>query len=562
MELERTPTSTVQQHPRADQTDRAARPLPGSRLLPLAVAAVTLQASYAGFFLWRYPLLPYYERPLLDLGKIGGYGLDALLATGQAFGLLFAAHALAWWGARRLATSAVGPILALSALFQLTLAFVYPVVAADVFNYLLQGRLLALHGLNPLTATPASAAADPWLRYSAFPQLQLAYGPVWVWLAALIAALTPANLLAALLGVKALAIAANLANSLLIYRIAARLRPAAALPALVFYAWSPLVLFETVANAHNDGVMATPLLLAIWLVVRGGRRALLAPAALTVAALVKYAPVILLPPVVLAAWQAARAGEPGSRGAGGMRPHPNLSQRKRGEAPWPARVPVSGGAPRPAPAPAERERAGGEGGAPAPPLPRSPAPLLLLGLALSGLLAALAYAPFWAGPATLAGVGRQAAETTTSLVAVLAASQAAGWSKETWVTVGRLAAGAILLLVMLWRRPATAAAAPAAAFDLLLAQLLVATFWFQPWYLVPLLGLAAASADRWRQTVGFVFGVSATASYLVYFYLWVTPWWGTLSQPQVQALAAAVVYLPPLLLLAGRLAQRGVRRAG
>lgn len=243
-----------------------------------------------------------------------------------------------------------------------------------------------------------------------------------------------------------------------------------------------------------------------------------------------------------------------------MRPHPHpLPQRGKGEAPWPARVPVSGGAPRPAPALARRERAGGEGGAPAPLLPHSPALLLLLGLALSGLLAALAYAPFWAGPATLAGVGRQAAETTTSLVAVLVASQAAGWSKETWVTAGRLAAGAILLLVMIWRRPATAAAAPAAAFDLLLAQLLVATFWFQPWYLVPLLGLAAASADRWRQTVGLVFSMSATASYLVYFYLWVTPWWGTLSLLQVQLLAAAVVYLPPLLLLAGRLVRQDAR---
>ena len=451
----------------------------------LVAAAVVLETVYAGFLLRRFPLLDYYATPLLDLGKIGGYDLAAGLATGLALTALVAAHALAWRGARRLGAAAVAPIMAASLLFQATLALVYPIVAADVFNYAVQGRLLAVHGLNPLTARPADAGNDPWLPFSAYRTIQLAYGPVWAWLSALVVAVARDDLLVALLGFKALAIIANLVNCWLIYRTAALLHPAGAVPALLFYAWNPLVLFETVANAHNDGVMATPLLLALWLVVRGGGRALLAPAALTAAVLIKYTPAILLPLVALGSWQ----------------------RRRR-------------------------------------PLP------VLLGLALAGLVLAAGFLPFWQGPVTLAGLQRQAEETTTSAAALLVVHRVGGLTRETWLPVLRPLTTALLLAVMWWRRPSGPTGLPAAVFDTLLAQLLIATFWFQPWYLVPLLAVAAAGADRRRAVLALVFAASAWASYLVYFYLWTTPWWGTLTTVSVQTLAAAVVYLPPALLLA------------
>jgi hypothetical protein len=142
---------------------------------------------------------------------------------------------------------------------------------------------------------------------------------------------------------------------------------------------------------------------------------------------------------------------------------------------------------------------------------------------------------------------------------VLVTNDVFEWPKERWLGIARPASGLILLAVMLWRRPMSPAGLPAAAFDLTLAQLLIATAWFQPWYLVPLLGLAAASADRRRQALGLIFAASATASYLVYFYLWTTPWWGRLSLAHVQILAAAVVYLPPIAYCVVRIAYRRTR---
>jgi alpha-1,6-mannosyltransferase len=457
----------------------------------LVLAGLSLQAVYAGFWLARYPLLRHYATPLLDLGKLSGYDLTTGAAVASVLAVSFVAHALGVWAARSLTTRALWPLIATSCVFQITLAGIYPVVAADVFNYILQGRLLAVHRLNPLITMPKEASADPWLDYSAYPDIALAYGPVWAWLSAGIAGLTVDNLLGALLGFKALAIAANLLNTWLIVMIVRRIDIAWTAAAVVAYAWSPLVLFETVANAHNDGLIAAPVLAAVWLVMRGGRLAVLAPTMLMSAVLMKYAPIVLLPSLLIGLWRTWQASL-------------QLWQRLLASA---------------------------------------------ASVALAGLAAVLAYLPHWVGLETFAGVRRQANELTTSLAAVVASSGIIAAPPEQWLSGARLAIGCALLAFTVWRRPRTAQATGQAFYDVMLAQLLVGTFWFQPWYITPLVALAAATASRWRLVLALVFAASASASYLVYFYLWTTSWWGTLSRGQVQALAAAVTFLPLLLTL-------------
>jgi hypothetical protein len=474
-----------------DRTVAAPRAWPARQEIVLAAAAVVMQVVYVRFFLSRYPLLPHYNVPLLDLGKLGGYEPATGAAVTAAFAVLIAAHAVGWWAARGIGRQVVPWLLGASLVFQVTLVYVYPIVAADMFNYLIQGRLATLHGLNPLLARPVDAAGDPWLSYSAYRDIRLAYGPAWVTVAVQIARLAGDDLLAGLLAIKAIAVAANLLNSVLIAGIAGRLHSALVAPAVLAYAWCPLVLFETVANGHNDGVVATFVLAALWLVVRGGWPAVLAPASVMLAVLAKYTPLVLLPVVTIGVWRAIR---------------PSRS-------------------------------------------PRAALAVLGLGLALAGLLVVLLFGPYWAGADTLDGVRRQASEATTSAVAILVKSRLMPAPDDQWLAGVRLLTGVGLAALIVLRRPRRPADTPGAVFDVALAQLLVATFWFQPWYVVPLVAFAAATVSIWRTRLALVFAASATASYIVYFYLWTTPWWGTLGDVQIQALAVVVTYGPPLVLL-------------
>jgi hypothetical protein len=74
--------------------------------------------------------------------------------------------------------------------------------------------------------------------------------------------------------------------------------------ALLFYTWNPLMLVEFAASGHNDVVMLTFVLLAVWLHLKGWWR--LAALALGVAALVKLPAIIFMPGYLwLLLWEGA-----------------------------------------------------------------------------------------------------------------------------------------------------------------------------------------------------------------------------------------------------------------
>ncbi len=284
----------------------AAPALPRSRRWPLpAVAALGLGslALYLVALVVSYPLPRYANRPLLDLGKIGGYG--------RADGVRFAATLALLWAAY-LAAGALAPLVARylrpvaytgAALFSLALLGLYPITAADAFNYILYG--LAQHrSANPLTTPPSAAIGPPLIGYSAWPDHPSPYGPLWQWLAFGVTGVTREWLLGGVLAFKLVFAACHLLNCALIERLAARLgasRPAAA---VLLYGWNPLILYEAIGNAHNDIVMLTAILLALDAFARrGAARALALPFA-AVGVLVKFVAALWLPPLALALWAA------------------------------------------------------------------------------------------------------------------------------------------------------------------------------------------------------------------------------------------------------------------
>jgi hypothetical protein len=114
------------------------------------------------------------------------------------------------------------------------------------------------------------------------------------------------------------------------------------------------------------------------------------------------------------------------------------------------------------------------------------------------------------------------------------------------VIVGRLA-------VRHWRHTDSALAPDVirAAYHVFFAYLVLACLWWQPWYLLVLLAIAALSADLElvQRTNLFCFG--GILSYVVFKYIWQvhqTDW--QLDYTSIMALSVLVIFTLPLLHLA------------
>ena len=488
----------------APAVPRLARwPLVAVALLGLASELLYLLALVRPYWLPRYV-----DRPLVDLGKIGGYEPAAGVRYGLPLALLWGLYLAAGVAARRLDRWLLPLACGGALLFALTLLWLYPITAADIFNYLLYG-LVEHRGANPLVQPPDAVIGEPLIGFSAWRGHPSPYGPVWQRLAYLITAVTGESLLAGILGFKLLLVACHLLNTGLVARLARATGSIEPGTAALLYAWNPLLLYETAGNGHNDVVMLTAALLAAWALCRPRGPAGLALPITALGVLVKYVAAIWAPIVLLAAWH--------------------------------------------------RERGRGPNG------PRR----LILWAAASALLALALFWPYWSGGQTLEGVRRQADLYTTSLASVtmvLLSERSGLIERQTLLDALKGVALAGVAATAILRRPRDGGVRSllAALFDVTLAYLLLGALWFQPWYLVPLVGLAQPLDVR-RRLLAAVYALGAFGSYLVYFYVWPALDW-TGDRLLIQGLAAGVAHGPVLLALLAfavhRIASAGPRAAG
>jgi hypothetical protein len=460
----------------------------------LLICAGASLAIYGLFFASAYPLFEYFAIPLRDLGKITGYTGDAALRFFGAFAALFALYVLAY----RLASNAraAAPlglrlvVLAAPFVFGLPLLATFPVGAIDVYDYSFFSRMIGYYKANPMIHAPADFPGDGWLAYVAWPQATSPYGPLWQWLTALVYTLARDNLLATLIAFKVVAAGSLLAAALLAYLILRAWRPQDALKGYVFIAWNPLLLFEAAGNAHNDSLMAAFVLLALWLHLH--RRPTLAVVALVLAAFIKLPAVFALPVFAVAS--------------------------VRGLMTWRVRL-----------------------------------RWLIVASIASLAVAALIYLPLATGPNPFGNLSAHQDLFTTSFAAI------AVFLARSVVTV---ASAQMLILrislvlfagVMLWILSAvngTFASLAHATYLSFFALLLIATIWFQAWYLVWMLVLAPLAPHGARSVAG-LFSATALAIYLVYdFALYWAPWFFIRDDGlTLNVLTVGLVFGPPLILL-------------
>ena len=175
--------------------------------------------------------------------------------------------------------------------------FIYPVGALDAFNYLIELKLAFHFDQNPYLITFAGYRDDPFALPAFLVDVPLFYGPAWLlgsW---------PPTALAGFGDVVQLLLALKVWNWILLALIALaiyRYRGASKqglLAAHLFLA-NPLILFEGIANAHND-VLMTLFLIGALLALQ--HRSPLAWPLLALSVLVKFFTAALAPLFVVAA---------------------------------------------------------------------------------------------------------------------------------------------------------------------------------------------------------------------------------------------------------------------
>jgi alpha-1,6-mannosyltransferase len=437
-------------------------------LLLLAIGLVSA-GLYASAFTFTWPLWQFYAQPQADYAWFGRYTPSSQVAYLGAFAVLFALQYVAYRIVR--ARPEVAPldlIVAGQIIFGILQVWIYPVAALDLYDYLMYGRIVLVYQGNPFFQPP-SAFPDQLVGYSPWPNERSVYGPVWQLLSLIPTAIAGESMLRGIVTFKVLGLLAFVCCTLVIWQLLKRLAPALAPAGALLFAWNPLLQFELVGNGHNDVVMVLFVLLAIWALI-AERRLLVLPL-LALAVLTKLLAVALGPIFLYALLR-------------GRRP---LREKLR--------VIVAGGA-------------------------------------ISLALAVASYAPFWGGLDTLYFLSRGnwfTASLPTMLREVLRQwypFEEAGRLAATLVGLG-YAAFMVVRIWLLWRTERRETTAEddwlpwlGAAHDLTFVYLAFATLWWQPWYLVWLVALAALLPSRVIHERALLFCYGATMNYVVFKYIW------------------------------------------
>ncbi|MFI6762131.1 polyprenol phosphomannose-dependent alpha 1,6 mannosyltransferase MptB [Micromonospora sp. NPDC050417] len=241
---------------------------------------------------------------LAALDELRRHPGPALVCASFGLALLVAA----WWRLGGLVRGAQPPtpgaLLVTLALWAAPLLVAPPMFSRDVYSYLAQGAMVGA-GLDVYEQGPATLGGPLAAEVPAIWQhTTTPYGPVFLLLATMVAAVTGTQLALGVIGLRLVAAAGVLLLAAVLPSLARRcgVDPAAALWLGVL---NPLVLIHLVGGAHNDALMVG--LLGAGLAATMARYPALGTALLTLAALVK-APAVVALVFVAPLWAGQLAG--------------------------------------------------------------------------------------------------------------------------------------------------------------------------------------------------------------------------------------------------------------
>lgn len=463
-----------------------------------------LVAAFPLTLWWSHPHASDNPNIINDMGRITNYSPIAAFGFVLAIVLLFGAQFFALIAAGRVEQMVGGArrdrmvrwlVIGFPLVFALIMLWMQPVTTTDLYGYVARGYLQTHFHQNPMitkaSVLPGGLSVD---------RPEAPYGPIWLLITAGVSIIGGENLFLNMLFFKVIAALAAVIAFILVDRLARRLYPEQRLRILVLFGWSPLLLFESIGNGHNDIVMMVCVLAAFICMLHGKAR--IAFTLLVLGALVKYVSAVFValwlvyeirhlivkPAVVAPPGIAASATRP--RRGGVFRRATRATLRAVGDIDHPAAF-------------------------------RLLASVTVIGLAL----VIAAYAPYWAGFDTFKGLSQQLRPLyyNGSIVGILAAPLQIFVPSSQWPALDktvRLVFYSLFTLYTfvqirrLWalRDSSTIRDVITASAKITFAALLLITFWFQPWYVVWLLPLAALADDPFvlRQGTALAFGALLT----------------------------------------------------
>ena len=144
----------------------------------------------------------------------------------------------------------IGPVLASVVLL------LYPPINTDIFSYASFGWEANLN-INPYLIPPSDLGRDPFARFNDWTHITTPYGPGWTGLSRLATLFGRKDPFTVALILKAMAGAAAIGLAIATYGVIRRLTSNrnVALCAMVLVGWSPVLLIESAGAAHNDAAM-------------------------------------------------------------------------------------------------------------------------------------------------------------------------------------------------------------------------------------------------------------------------------------------------------------------
>ncbi len=145
------------------------------------------------------------------------------------------------------------------------LVFSYNAFSYDLFNYIFDAKILTFYQQNPYFHKPLDYILDPMLNFMRWTHRVYPYGPTWLFLTAPLSFIGMNYFLPTFFLFKLLMGFSFLGSCFLIYKISEKIFPTHKIFNLVFFAFNPLVIIETLVSSHNDIPMIFLLLLSIYL---------------------------------------------------------------------------------------------------------------------------------------------------------------------------------------------------------------------------------------------------------------------------------------------------------